>query len=113
MSQHTKIKKGTIMIANPNTTGQTTIDMELSTEDMRKMEQDYNLGAGAWWTRVIPIIDKTNNPGAPGGGGVEEPLVTLSNPSGSYIVVRLNVSVTPTSNVGYNVTLIYPHSIIR
>ncbi|MCK9280410.1 MAG: hypothetical protein M0P71_07310 [Melioribacteraceae bacterium] len=110
MAQHTKIKKGTVTIASTGITGQTTIDMELSTEDMRKMEHDYALGAGFWWTRIIPTIVKTNDAVL---GAIEEPLVVLSNPSASFIIVRLNLSTNPNIDATYDVWLKYPHSISR
>ncbi|MDD3982839.1 MAG: hypothetical protein PHU54_02670 [Candidatus Omnitrophica bacterium] len=116
MSQHTKIKQLLVTIASTFTTGLNTVDMELSTEDMRKMEQDYNLGAGLWYTRLIPVVNKVSDITSIG-GALEKPLVGISIPNPAFpsvVQVKLDV-VAPvgTHDAIYAVSLIYPHSIVR
>ncbi|MCK9280409.1 MAG: hypothetical protein M0P71_07305 [Melioribacteraceae bacterium] len=116
MAQHTKIKKGTVTIASGQVAGTATIDMELSTEDMRKMEHDYALGAGLWFTRLIPTIIKTGLAGA-NAGALEKPIVALTIPNilfPDHVLVTLTVSqAVGVANATYDVWLEYPHSIIR
>ena len=110
MSQHTKIKKGSVTIAAITTFGTTTIDMEVSTEDMRRLEDDYGLSSGDWYKMIIPTIVKTNDAA---GGALNEPKVTITNPSDANILVRLDVDTNPNKAATYDVWLKYPHSISR